>query len=144
MDILLVEDSSSDAYLLRELFARKDSAPEIHWVRDGYYALDYLLQRKDYRDAERPDVILLDINLPRVNGFEVLRELKKNEDFCNIPVVILTTSRDPLDHTQCAALGADMCLTKPHAIREYKELIQRLMQWMKLRVIEPGSKPSKH
>ena len=134
MDILLVEDSGSDAYLIRELFARKKDSPEIHWVADGYHALDYVFQRKEYEAAHRPDVILLDLNMPRINGYEVLRELKENDDFSSIPVVILTTSRDPLDHTQCKALGADMCLSKPHALKDFDDMVQRLLDWTSLRL----------
>ena len=139
MDILLVEDNSSDAYLLKELFVRRENAPTIHWVVDGYHALDYLFQRREYNDALRPDMIVLDLNLPRVSGYEVLKELKKNPTFADIPTIILTTSRDPLDHTQCKALGADICLSKPHGLKDYEDLVQRLMSWASLRVIEPAT-----
>jgi len=134
MDILLVEDSSSDAYLIRELVARRENAAEIHWVVDGYYALDYIFQRKQYQSVNRPDIILLDLNLPRISGYEVLKELKDNDDFSTIPVIILTTSRDPLDHTQCKALGADMCLSKPHALKEFDDMIQCVLDWTSLRL----------
>lgn len=144
MDILLVEDSSSDAYLLKELFTRKADAPEIHWVVDGYHALDYVYQRREYSHAKRPDVIVLDLNLPRISGYEVLKELKSTPPFADIPIIILTTSRSPLDHTQCAALGADMCLSKPHAIKEYEELVQRLINWANLRVSAVTEKKSVH
>jgi chemotaxis family two-component system response regulator Rcp1 len=134
MDILLVEDSSADAYLLTEMISKRPSAPDIHWVMDGHDALDYVFQRKEYEHVARPDVIVLDLNMPRINGFEFLKELKKNPPLADIPVVILTTSRDPLDHTQCKALGADMCLSKPHGLRDYDDLIQRLIGWASLRV----------
>jgi CheY-like chemotaxis protein len=133
MDILLVEDNSSDAYLLREIFARQANPAEIHWVTDGYNALDYIFQRNEYLHAQKPDLILLDLNMPRINGYEVLKELKTNEPLTGIPIIILTTSRDPLDHTQCKALGADMCLSKPHGIRDYEDLVERLMSWAQLR-----------
>jgi len=136
MDILLVEDSSADAYLFKEVLTRKEYTPQIHWVIDGYRALDYIFQRREYQYAQRPDMIVLDLSLPRITGYEVLKELKNNVDFATIPVIILTTSRDPLDHTQCKALGADMCLSKPHFIKEYEDMIQRLMEWAKLRVAE--------
>src|SRR5687767_4777264 len=108
VNILLVEDNSADAYLLSEGFAKTKNAPAVHWVQDGYQALDYVFKRKEYQNAARPDMILLDRNMPRINGFEVLKELKKNSALSTIPVIILTTSRDPLDHSQCKALGADM------------------------------------
>lgn len=132
MDILLVEDNSSDAYLLKEIFAKKSQTLEIHWVTDGYDALDYLFQRKQYTDANRPDMILLDLRLPRISGYEVLRELKTAPNFSSIPVIILTTSLNPLDHTQCKALGADVCISKPHGLKEYEEMVQRLINWASL------------
>lgn len=134
-----MEDNSSDAYLLKEIFARKQNAPDIHWVTDGYHALDYVFQRKQYQYALRPDVILLDLNLPRITGYEVLKELKDNPALSHIPIIILTTSRDPLDHTQCKALGADICLSKPHGIKEYEEMAQRLIGWAALRISKTGN-----
>lgn len=134
MDILLVEDSSADAYLLTEVFTRKENAAEIHWVTDGYHALDYVNQRSAYEHAPRPDIILLDLNLPRINGYEVLKELKETPPLADIPVIILTTSRDPLDHSQCKALGADICLSKPHGLQEYEEMVQKMINWATLRM----------
>jgi CheY-like chemotaxis protein len=138
MDILLVEDSSSDAYLLQEVFATQTKEAEIHWVHDGYEALEYLLQNNKYAQANRPDLILLDLNMPRISGFEVLKRVKDNSHLVTIPVIIITTSRDPLDHTQCKSLGADMCLTKPHALKDYEALVNQLMNWASLAVIKPN------
>jgi len=134
MHILLVEDSNADAYLLTEIFSRIPDAPAINWVTDGYDALDYVYQREKYAQARRPDFILLDLNLPRVDGFEVLKELKENPFFATIPIVILTTSRNPLDLSQSKALGADMCLSKPHAIRDYEDMVRSLIHWASLHV----------
>jgi len=145
MGILLVEDSSADAHLLMEVVAKKGYAPDIHWVSDGYHALDYVFQKGRFRDAQRPDMIVLDLNLPRISGYDVLKELKDHDVFCSIPVVILTGSRDPRDYTQCKALGADMCLAKPHLLKEYEAMIQRMMNWAFLRLVEPaGVKASVH
>lgn len=132
MDILLVEDNSSDAYLLKEVFATQVKNANIHWVASGYEALDYLHRRKDYEQAARPDIILLDINMPRISGFEVLKDIKANTPLADIPTVIITTSRDPLDHTQCKALGADMCLSKPQGLKDYQLIVQQLMNWVPL------------
>jgi len=127
MDILLVEDNSSDAYLLKEVFAAQTENVEIHWVSDGYEALDYLCKLNQYAHAQRPDMILLDLNMPRISGFEVLKKVKETTQLSDIPVIILTTSRDPLDHTQCKTLGADICLTKPYGMKDYKNLVEQLM-----------------
>jgi two-component system, chemotaxis family, response regulator Rcp1 len=142
MDILLVEDNSSDAYLLKEVFAAKSKSTEIHWVTDGYEALDYLCNLNQYTHAPKPDMIVLDLNMPRVSGFEVLKKVKDTSPLASIPVIILTTSRDPLDHTQCKALGADMCLSKPHSLKEYENMVQQLMSWASLAVIDSNHSQS--
>jgi len=138
MDILLVEDSSSDAYLIKELFTKTDDPPMVHWVVDGYHALDYVFRRREYKEASRPDIILLDLNLPRISGYEVLKELKKTPPFANIPVIILTTSTAPLDHSQCMALGADVCLSKPHRLKDYEDLVRLLMEWANVQLAMVG------
>ena len=124
------------------MFAIQNKAADIHWVHDGYEALEYLLQNDKYAHACRPDLILLDLNMPRISGFEVLKKVKDNSHLASIPVIILTTSRDPLDHTQCKSLGADMCLTKPHALKDYETLVNQLMNWAALAIVTPGH--SKH
>ncbi len=126
MNILLVEDNSPDAYLLVELLVEQEGVPEVSCVADGYEALDYVYQREKYKDAPRPDLILLDLGLPRISGYAVLYELKKQPQFATIPVVILTASRNPLDRAQCAALGADHFISKPHNLKEYQELAHQL------------------
>lgn len=136
MDILLVEDSSADAYLFRDVISRNGFAPDIHWVVDGHYALDYIFQRRQYQHVHRPDMIVLDLNLPRISGYEVLKELKNSRDFSDIPIAILTTSRDPLDRSQCQKLGADVCFSKPHALKQYESMIDQLINWARPRIAE--------
>ena len=135
MNLLLVEDNSSDANLLTELLTEQESAPAICCVADGYEALDYVYQRGKHEHARRPDLILLDLGLPRISGYEVLKELKEQPQFAAIPVVILTASRNPLDRTRCAAFGADSFLSKPHNLKEYEELAHQLitMEFPRLR-----------
>lgn len=139
MNILLVEDNNVDAYLLTEMFAKKEKSMDIHRVIDGYEALEYLQHKDKYKDSTQPDLILLDLNMPRINGFEVLRQVKDTPDLDSIPVVILTTSRDPLDHTQCKLLGADMCLTKPYGLKSIEEMVQKLIDWALLGIINPAN-----
>lgn len=127
MNILLVEDNHADAQLLHELLAERDGAPKLHWVLDGYEALDYVMRRGGHANASKPDMILLDLGLPRISGYEVLKEIKEKPEYSGIPVVILTTSRNPLDREQCAALGADSFLSKPHNLRGYEELADKLI-----------------
>lgn len=127
MQILLVEDNQADAALLREFFEEREESPTVHWVMDGSDALDFVFRQGKYQDAERPDVILLDLGLPRISGYDALKELKQRPDYAGIPVIVLTTSRSPLDRRQCSALGADAYFSKPHDLRGYEELVQQLM-----------------
>ena len=125
MKILLVEDNSPDASLLVELL-KEEGVTEVFCAADGYEALDYVYQREPHKNAWRPDVILLDLGLPRISGYAVLFELKKQPQYTNIPVIILTASRKPFDREQCEALGVDSFLYKPHNLKEYEELAHQL------------------
>lgn len=127
MNILLVEDNSSDAYLLKALLTEKQNAPEVHWVTDGHQALSYITQNSKMAGTQQPDLILLDLGLPRISGYDVIKDLKHKPSFASIPIVVLTTSRNPMDKEQCLALGADAFLSKPHNLREYEVLIDELM-----------------
>ncbi len=127
MHILLVEDNPSDVRLLKDLMEEQGYQPSLHWVMDGHEALDYVMQKKPYGEATRPDIILLDLGLPRISGYDVLRKLKKDAKYAKIPIVILTTSRDPLDQKQCATLGADAFLSKPRNLKEYELLVEKLV-----------------
>jgi two-component system, chemotaxis family, response regulator Rcp1 len=133
MNILLVEDSSADAYLFKGVMAQNAGSPDVQWVNDGQCALDYVLRKNQYSHAVKPDIILLDLNMPRVSGFELLNRLKADPALSTIPVIILTTSRDPYDHTRCRNLGADMCLSKPAALKDYEDMVSRIMDWVLLR-----------
>jgi len=143
MKILLVEDSSADAYLLKGVMAKTANSPDIDWVPDGTHGLDYVFQRNQYAHAERPDMILLDLNMPRVSGYEMLTRLKAHPSLSTIPVIILTTSRDPSEHTQCKTMGADMCLSKPSALRDYEDMVQRIMRWAFLRLHDTSDTSSR-
>src|SRR5690606_9449816 len=97
------------------------------WVTNGHDALDYVYSRNDYSGAETPDVILLDLGLPRITGYDVLKQLKQNPAFANIPVLIFSTSCNPLDCSQCEALGADGYISKPNNLKGYEELANKLL-----------------
>lgn len=134
MKILLVEDSSADAYLFKGIVEKQADAPDVQWVTDGSRAMDYVRQKNQYANMPRPDVIMLDLNLPRLNGYEMLTRLKEEPELAGIPVIVLTTSRDPFEHSRCMTMGADMCLSKPAALGEYEEMVQRIMSWAALRL----------
>lgn len=127
MHILLVEDNPSDVRLLKELMEEQGYRPSMHWVMNGRDALDYIFNKPPYANEPRPDVILLDLGLPRISGYEILRDLKQSEAYRGIHTIVLTTSRNPLDREECQKLGADGYIPKPRNLREYKELVERLV-----------------
>lgn len=113
VDILLVEDNPGDIRLTQEAFDEGHFATTLHVVENGIDALDFCYQRGSYADAPRPDLVLLDLNLPRKNGDEVLLELREDPEFPPIPIVILTSSEDEGDVVQSYDLRANAYLTKP-------------------------------
>ena len=112
-EILLVEDNPGDIRLTKEAFKDGDIANRLHVVTDGIAALDFLYQRGEYADAVRPDIILLDLNLPRKNGDEVLEELKGDPAYRHIPIIILTSSGAHEDIIDSYDRYANAYLTKP-------------------------------
>lgn len=124
--ILLVEDSDPDAELTRTALQRARVNNELHRVGDGEQALAYLRREQGYEDATRPDLILLDLNMPRMDGREVLHALKADPDLRRIPVVVLTTSsleRDVVDSYDQSVAGY---VTKPVRFDEFVEAIRSL------------------
>lgn len=111
--VLLVEDSPSDVFLTSEAIRKSVEDPIIYTVRDGEEALDFLYRRGDHKDAPRPDIVILDINLPKMSGFDVLQEMNKTPSLEIIPVVILTTSSDQDDIVRSYRLHASSYMTKP-------------------------------
>ena len=127
--ILLVEDDESHVMLTKRLLKDTDAAKEVCRVADGKDALDYLFRRGDYADDEkrkspRPDLILLDLRLPKVDGLEVLEEIKGSKDLMDIPVVVLTTSEDEDDITRAYHHHANSYLVKPSDIDKFGEMMK--------------------
>ena len=125
-EILLVEDNPDHVELIRRSFAENRVANRLRTVADGQAALDYLFQRGIYSDSEqypRPDVILLDLRLPKVDGLEVLRQIKADEVLQGIPVVILTTSSADRDITQAYNHSANSYLVKPVSFEQFSQLM---------------------
>jgi CheY-like chemotaxis protein len=112
-DVLLVEDNPGDVRLTKEAFEHGQISITLHVVTDGAEALDFLYQRGDHADTPRPDLVLLDLNLPRKDGDEVLEEVSADADLSQIPVIILTSSDDEEDVARSYELQANAYLTKP-------------------------------
>jgi CheY-like chemotaxis protein len=124
--ILLVEDSPSDVRLTEKVMADARIANELHVVGDGVDALDFLYRRASYADAPMPDMILLDLNLPRKDGREVLQTIKADDTLKHIPVVVLTTSREEADVLQSYELHASSYIAKPIDLHEFIDVVRSI------------------
>ena len=120
LDVLVVEDSDGDVTMVRQAFSSAAVPCGLHIARDGQEALDYLFRRGEYRDAPRPDLVLLDLRLPTIGGVDVLRQVKADPGLSTIPVVVLTGSTDEEDLRQCMVLGSDGYLVKPLDIADVR------------------------
>jgi two-component system, chemotaxis family, response regulator Rcp1 len=112
-DILLVEDNPGDVRLLQEALAVTQIPHQLHAVTNGDDALEFVYQRGEFEDAARPDLILLDLNLPHTNGHEVLNELKSDAQYGRVPIIVLSSSDGKEDIRRAYAAGANAYLTKP-------------------------------
>lgn len=123
IEILLVEDSPSDADLAIEALAEGKIMNHVHWVEDGVQALNFLRQNEPYLGVPRPDLILLDLNLPKKSGIEVLAEVKEDPKLKQIPVVILSTSSAQEDIHKSYNLHANCYITKPVDFGQFIKVI---------------------
>lgn len=124
VEILLVEDSEPDILLTQEAFEDASVKNRLHVARDGEEALNFLKRQGTYHTAPRPDVILLDINMPRKNGLEVLQEIKADPDLASIPVLILTTSQAEDDVRNAYARHANGYVVKPVGFENFLDAIR--------------------
>ncbi|EGG95150.1 Two-component system response regulator [gamma proteobacterium IMCC1989] len=126
IEILMVEDNPADVELTKEAFNEGKLNNVLNVVSDGEEALNYLHKRGRFTDAKTPDIVLLDLNLPKVNGKEVLAEMKGNKDLSYIPVIILSSSEDTADIKTAYELNANSFVTKPVAIDDFLEVIKSI------------------
>ncbi len=126
IEILLVEDSPGDVELTIEALAEAKVRNHLSVVTNGEAALNFLGRKGEYEGAPRPDLILLDLNLPRKDGREVLKELKTEPALATIPVVILTTSRDDADILRAYELHANCYITKPVRLQEFLDVVRAI------------------
>jgi two-component system, chemotaxis family, response regulator Rcp1 len=131
-NILLVEDNPGDARLAQEALTENHIKHILYHVEDGLQALDFLHNRGMYGTSPRPDLILLDLNLPKINGHQVLAEIKSDESLRKIPVVILSISGSDKDIERSYELNANCYITKPLDINEFIEVFGRIQTfWLK-------------
>jgi CheY-like chemotaxis protein len=126
VEVLLVEDDPGDELITREAFADNKIRNTLHVVRDGLEALDYLYRRDAHADAQRPDLILLDLNLPKYDGRQVLQKIKSDPDLATIPVVVLTTSSAEEDILRSYKLHANAYVTKPVDLEQFIAAIRQI------------------
>ena len=136
VEILLVEDNPTDVELTLRALKKNNLSNKVHVVTDGAEALDYLFATGDYKEREinkRPKVVLLDLKLPKVDGLEVLKKLKSDERTKNIPVVVLTSSKEEQDRIESYKLGVNSYIVKPVDFQQFTKSVQELgLYWLLL------------
>ncbi|MFD5124476.1 response regulator [Streptomyces sp. NPDC058385] len=126
IEVLLVEDDAGDELMTREAFEDNKIGNTLHVVRDGLEALDFLYRRGEHAGAPRPDLILLDLNLPKYDGRQVLEQIKSDPDLNHIPVVVLTTSSAEEDILRSYKLHANAYVTKPVDLDQFILAIRQI------------------
>ena len=126
VEILLIDDHLPDIVLTRKAFESSEGNSRIHIARDGEEAVHFLMQEGEYADSTRPDLIFLDINLPKLSGYEVLEIIKRDVELRTIPVIMLTSSDSKQDIKKCYSLYANSYLVKPDSLKKYIKMIQRV------------------
>ncbi|GGS55816.1 MULTISPECIES: response regulator [Actinokineospora] len=138
IDVLLVEDDEGDVLMTREAFEHYKIRNSLHVVRDGEQAVQFLRREGSYADAPRPDLVLLDLNLPRFDGRQVLAEIKSDAALRSIPVVVLTTSEAEEDIVRSYELHANAYVTKPVDFDRFIEVIRKIDEFFVTVVKLPG------
>ncbi|HCK32625.1 MAG: hypothetical protein CMH32_04510 [Micavibrio sp.] len=136
VNILLIEDNEGDIFLTRKAFEKASFSYEIHIARDGEEALDFVFQRGNFAVKPRPDIIFLDMNMPKKDGKDVLKEIKEDESLRRIPVIILTSSKAEQDVLRAYDLHANSYMVKPLDLGKFQETVQAVENfWFKTVVL---------
>jgi two-component system, chemotaxis family, response regulator Rcp1 len=139
IEILLVEDNPGDERLTREALKEGKVYHKLHWAKDGVEAMEFLERRGKHKDAPRPDIILLDLNLPKKDGREVLQEIKSSEELKRIPVVVLTTSKAEEDVLKTYNLHANCYVTKPVDLEKFIVVVRSIdIFWLTVVTLPPN------
>ncbi|WP_424355924.1 response regulator [Methanobacterium sp. MBAC-LM] len=136
--ILIIEDNPADIRMMQEIFKESNTKTNIHVAYNGIEALEFLNKKEKHQNQLKPNLILLDLNIPLIDGFEVLKEIKTNNKLKDIPVIILTTSNTKENFSKAQEFEANCFITKPLDYDEYTLLLQHIEEcWFK-------TKPSHH
>jgi two-component system, chemotaxis family, response regulator Rcp1 len=139
VEILLVEDNPGDERLTREALKEGKVYSNLHWVKDGVEAMEFLRRQGKFKEAPRPDIILLDLNLPRKDGREVLEEIKSDHELKRIPVVVLTTSKAEEDVLRTYDLHANCYVTKPVDLEKFMVVVKSIdVFWLTVVTLPPN------
>lgn len=140
VEILMVEDNPADARLTQEALKEGQLCNRLHIVRDGVEAMQFLRAEAPFAEAVQPDVILLDLNLPRKDGREVLAEIKADGELKHIPVVVLTTSEAEQDILKSYELHANCYVTKPVDLQQFIEIVRQIEAfWLSIVKLPQGA-----
>ncbi len=137
LKILLVEDNPDDVKITQRTLKKGNLKDELHVVNDGQQALDFLGQRGDFSDAPRPDLIFLDLNLPKLSGLEVLEQIKADERLRRIPVIVLTVSKREEDRIRAYDSGASSYIQKPASSSEFIRAINTVRDYWEVAELPP-------
>lgn len=139
VDILLVEDNPGDVLLTQEAFREGNYSPRLSVVEDGEEALQFLKRQGGFKDAPRPDLILLDLNLPKKDGRELLADVKQDPELHHIPIIVLTTSSAEQDIRRAYNLHANCYLTKPLDIERFLSKVRAVEEfWLRVVRLPPN------
>jgi CheY-like chemotaxis protein len=128
-NILMVDDDEDDCLLVRDVFKENGLSAALQFLENGEELMSYLRRQGKYREMPRPDLILLDLNMPRKDGREALQEIKSDSSLRSIPVIILTTSKEERDISFCYDAGASAYITKPGAYDDLTQALGALAQF---------------
>ena len=138
VEILLVEDNEGDVQLTREALDRAKVRNNLHVAYDGVEAMDFLRRKNGHASAPRPDLVLLDLNLPNMDGREVLQEMKSDPTLKTIPVVVITSSEAEQDVVKTYSLNANCYVTKPLDLGQFMRVVQSVSEfWLQIVKLPP-------
>lgn len=131
--ILLVEDNPDDVLITKRAFSKGKIRNKLYIVNNGVEAVKFLNKEEEYKDVPIPSLIMLDINMPLMNGFDVLREIKKNEKLRRIPIIMLTTSERDKDIDTAYSLGANNYIVKPVSFQKFIDVVVNVQEyWLQI------------
>lgn len=135
--ILIADDQETDAFFIEQAFGQSTIANVVHLVRDGQEVLDFLSKKGDFSEAPRPHLIILDLKMPQVNGYEVLKDIKSNDDLCDIPVVMMSGSSEYEDIQKAYRLHANAYVPKSNGFEDMLDFVNSIEKFWFLKARLP-------